>query len=170
MMRGSVVSSDEDEALQALRKLRAQNIEDLRYNRLRFTREFAADGVPRPVFKVEAGTVSWTDGYEGWDIDAETDDARYITEQLPWILKLFLEKNIKYAKVEQGYDLGAAGIIPDLNRKLGILVARIWDGAPEVGEPTDEVIMDMIGHLLLMLAKRNNNINIMTKEEADGGC
>lgn len=86
-----------------------------------------------------------------------TDDAKYIMSILPGIIDTFLEKNRKYAEVERGYDLGAGGIIPDLNRKLGILVARMWYGAEEVGEPTDEVIGDMIGHLLLMLAKRNND-------------
>jgi hypothetical protein len=88
-----------------------------------------------------------------------TDDARYIMTILPGIIEKFLEKNKKYAEVEQGYDLGDAGIIPDLNRKLGILYARIWKGAEEVGEPTDEVIGDMIGHLLLMLAKRNGPLS-----------
>lgn len=82
-----------------------------------------------------------------------TEDAQYVLEVLPDIIAQFLTKNVKYAKVEVGYDLGAKGIIPDLNRKLGILVARLWDESPTSGEETDEVIGDMIGHLLLMLAK-----------------
>lgn len=93
-------------------------------------------------------------GEQGYDQDAMTEDARRVLRSLPDLLTLFLQKNEKYAEVERGYDLGDKGIIPDVNRKLGILVARIWHGAPEVGESTDEVIDDMIGHLLLMKAKR----------------
>lgn len=82
-----------------------------------------------------------------------TEDARYALDALPGIIAQFLTKNVKYAEVEKGYDLGVAGIIPDLNRKLGILVARHWKEAPTSGEDSQEVIGDMIGHLLLMLAK-----------------
>lgn len=84
-----------------------------------------------------------------------TRDAWWIvTEAMPALLSKFLEKNRKYAEVEEGYALGDKGIIPDLNRKLGILVDRIWLNNPSVGEDTDEVIDDMIGHLLLLKAKR----------------
>lgn len=95
-------------------------------------------------------------GEQGYSIPIPTADARYILMLLPDILAQFLEKNAKYAMVEQGYDLGDQGIIPDLNRKLGILVKRLWAGIePDPKEEsTDEVIGDMIGHLLLMLAKR----------------
>lgn len=96
-------------------------------------------------------------GENGEDVDAHTDDARYILGTvMPHLLKLFLEKNRKYASVEKGYDLGASGIIPDINRKVGILVDRLWHGNAEIGESTDEVIDDLIGHLLLMKAKRRH--------------
>jgi hypothetical protein len=97
-------------------------------------------------------------GEQGYSMPIPTKDAEYILTILPDILQQFLEKNSKYAVVEQGYDLGDAGIIPDLNRKLGILVARLWNKQHEQGshEDTDEVIGDMIGHLLLMLAKRRS--------------
>jgi len=90
---------------------------------------------------------------DGSGIGPATADAQYVLDILPDIIAQFLTKNVKYAEVEAGYDLGAKGIIPDLNRKLGILVARLWKEAPTSGEETDEVIGDMIGHLLLMLAK-----------------
>jgi hypothetical protein len=93
-------------------------------------------------------------GDKGRFVPAVTDDARYILSILPDIIATFLEKNQKYAAVEEGYDLGDKGIIPDLNRKLGILVDRVWNEHREVGESTDEVVGDMIGHLLLFLAKR----------------
>lgn len=100
-------------------------------------------------------------GQTGEVVPAVTDDARYILRRvLPKLMAQFLEKNRKYAEVENGYDLGSAGIIPDLNRKLGILVARIWNDAPTVGEDTDEVIDDLIGHLLLMRAKRASEVEV----------
>ena len=87
-----------------------------------------------------------------------SEDARYILDKvLPEMLESFLTKNRKYVSVEEGYDLGEAGIIPDLNRKLGILVDRLWYKNPSVGEDTDEVITDLIGHLLLMQAKRRHH-------------
>lgn len=100
-------------------------------------------------------------GQTGEVVPAVTEDARYILRRvLPKLMAQFLEKNRKYAEVENGYDLGSAGIIPDLNRKLGILVARIWNDAPTVGEDTDEVIDDLIGHLLLMRAKRASEVEV----------
>lgn len=107
-----------------------------------------------PTMFVHPDRVEVTYGENGQAVEAVTDDARYVLTILPDLITTFLEKNQKYAEVEKGYDLGDKGIVPDLNRKLGIIKARLWDGAPVVGEDTDEVIGDMIGHLLLMLAKR----------------
>ena len=64
-------------------------------------------------------------------------------------LDLFLEKNSKYKAVRQ---LGARGVFPDVNRKVGILEARVWNGENVPGESTERVIMDLIGHLFLMWA------------------
>lgn len=106
-------------------------------------------GFERNTFKVEH-----SDG-KGQSLEMPSDDAVVIFNSiLPELLVTFLEKNQKYKEVEDGYDLGAKGIVPDLNRKLGIIKSRIWDGAESIGETTDEVAMDMIGHLLLFLAKR----------------
>jgi hypothetical protein len=57
--------------------------------------------------------------------------------------------------VDKVHDLGPKGIMPDINRKTGVLIGRLWYGNPEseVGEPTDEIIDDLIGHLLLLKAK-----------------
>lgn len=89
------------------------------------------------------------------DTPVRTPEARIIVDHLmSEFIDLFLLKNAKYRSVQDGYDLGDKGIIPDLNRKLGILKSRLWDGNDTVGEATDEVIQDMIGHLFLMWAKR----------------
>jgi hypothetical protein len=99
---------------------------------------------------------------EGHGVLFASDEAKriMITHLERWVV-LFLAKNRKYAEVQKGYDLGAAGIIPDINRKLGILYDRLWKGREMptdergriLGEPTDEVIMDTIGHLFLLMDK-----------------
>ena len=92
-------------------------------------------------------------GENGYQTDAMTDDARYIlTKVLPPLLSRFLTKNHKYAKA-QDIDLGVKGIVPDVNRKSSVIVNRIWFGDGWVDEDTEEVIDDLIGHLLLMRAK-----------------
>lgn len=71
---------------------------------------------------------------------------------LPAWAELFLRKNAKYKDVDQ--SLGARGVFPDINRKVGILKNRVWNERPnDIGEePTLEVIYDLIGHLFLMAA------------------
>jgi hypothetical protein len=83
------------------------------------------------------------------DVLIATDQARGIVKRhLPAFLELFLAKNRKYRRV--GNSLGARGVFPDVHRKVGILKDRIWDQSDVYGEPTVEVIDDLIGHLLLM--------------------
>jgi hypothetical protein len=110
----------------------------------------------RPTLVINSDGITVDYGEQGYTVPAVTEDARYTLTILPDILTQFLEKNAKYRSVQEGYDLGDQGIIPDLNRKLGILVDRIWHGNQSLGESTDEVIGDLIGHLLLMLAKRRD--------------
>lgn len=79
----------------------------------------------------------------------QTDQAEVICEDLvPAWRALFLQKNAKYRAV--GNNLGARGVFPDINRKVGILKDRVWDGNETEGESTEEVINDLIGHLFLM--------------------
>lgn len=86
-----------------------------------------------------------------YPIDAiATEQARDIMDRIvPEWAEEFLRKNRKYKAVTN--DLGPRGVFPDVNRKVGILKSRMWDGEPTVGEPTREVIMDLVGHLLLMV-------------------
>lgn len=75
--------------------------------------------------------------------------ARYIfTNLVPEWAEQFAVGNAKYQDVDQ--SLGVKGVFPDINRKVGILKSRIWEGKPTVGESTREVINDLIGHLFLM--------------------
>lgn len=119
----------------------------------------AQDFEPTMKWNIDAGGVhmEWSDG-KGLEVEPVTDDARYILEQLPTIMREFLENNAKYARAQTGHDLGYKGIIPDINRKFGVLVSRIWHGEPDAGrDSTHEIIGDMIGHLLLLLAKRRES-------------
>lgn len=72
-----------------------------------------------------------------------------IRHLLPKWQFVFEEKNRKYRRVQH---LGPKGVFPDINRKVGIIKDRIWDGNNSPGEPTSEVISDLIGHLFLMWA------------------
>jgi hypothetical protein len=104
---------------------------------------------------IDAEGVHIRSGDKGCDIEPATDDARYILERLPNLIEEFLQNNAKYARAQSGHDLGVKGIIPDINRKFSVLVSREWNNEPDAGrDSTDEIIGDMIGHLLLMLAKR----------------
>lgn len=87
------------------------------------------------------------------DEEFATSMARRIcTEYIPEFMNTFIVKNRKYRKVTN--NLGAKGVFPDINRKVGIIEARVWDGDGEPdkgeGESTIEVIDDLIGHLLIM--------------------
>jgi hypothetical protein len=88
--------------------------------------------------------------------DAVTDDARYILAILPDILEKFLMKNAQYARAQTGHDLGIKGIIPDINRKSAAIIERVWgdhDAPAPSQDSTQELLEDLIGHCLLMLAK-----------------
>jgi hypothetical protein len=92
-------------------------------------------------------------GENGVDQDAMTDEARVILGMVPGILLKFLEKNEKYARAQTGHDLGAKGVIPDINRKSAALITAIWDGVETPSDLPTELAEDLIGHLLLLLAK-----------------
>lgn len=73
-----------------------------------------------------------------------------VSRLFPEFLSKFLDSNEKYKLV--GNELGHKGVFPDINRKVGVLKARVWDDEPDTGrEPTREIIIDLIGHLFLML-------------------
>lgn len=84
-----------------------------------------------------------------------TPEGRRIGLALPAILNRFFRKNTGYARAQTGHDLGAKGIMPDINRKTSALLGRIWygDQTTALQEDTLEVIDDLIGHLLLLRDK-----------------
>jgi hypothetical protein len=94
-------------------------------------------------------------GPTGHGANAVTEDAKYILSCLPELLIHFLHKNAKYARA-QTHDLGAKGVIPDINRKVSALITYFWDndGDGELpGDTPEGLIDDTIGHLLLLRAK-----------------
>lgn len=88
---------------------------------------------------------------------AVTEEAHLIVNTiLPRLVEKFLRKNAQYARAQTGHDLGIKGIIPDINRKTAALITAVWDGGPIEGGDVDEafdIAEDLVGHLLLMLAK-----------------
>lgn len=106
----------------------------------------------------DCSTAEWKQEVPGFGLKDKiaTAEAREIVEVLvPEILSLFLDKNSKYRDVRDRYDLGVRGMFPDVNRKVAVLRTRIWDGIETPGEDTDEIINDLIGHLLLMREHRH---------------
>ena len=79
--------------------------------------------------------------------EAEAIFERHLAE---WA-RLFLMKNLNYRAVRH---LGSQGVFPDINRKVGVLEDRVWNGNHEtlIGESTQGVIYDLIGHLFMMAA------------------
>lgn len=86
-------------------------------------------------------------------INIEDDDSlelRNIAAMLtPEFLRLFAQKNKDYGNNAQ--ELGLRGQFADIWRKIAKLKKSMWDGEELLFEGTDEVIMDLIGHLFLSL-------------------
>lgn len=84
-------------------------------------------------------------------MSADTTESRDILGRLvrEWSERFALGQ-AKYSEVEH---LGPAGVFPDVNRKVGRIKRDVWEvmPLPEGAEPTREVILDVIGHLFLML-------------------
>jgi hypothetical protein len=111
--------------------------------------------MPDYVMTIKQDSISIDYGDKGLDVDAQTPEAEYILAKvLPKVLEDFLINNAKYARAQTGHDLGAKGIIPDINRKTSVLISRLWFDEADAGRDTnEELIDDLIGHLLLMRAK-----------------
>jgi hypothetical protein len=116
------------------------------------------NGVPdfTVTLRADGMDVDFSEG-KGYRVPATTPEAWLIMQLVPEILGEFLNKNTQYARAQSGHDLGPKGIIPDINRKTSALISRIWDDhVVQAGQdPTEEIIDDLIGHLLLMRAKIN---------------
>ena len=76
---------------------------------------------------------------------------------LPRTLELFLLKCKDYS-TEDGFNwaevLGDKAQFVDLWRKIGKLYNGLWEGRDMEGESVEEIVMDLIGHSLLILEMR----------------
>jgi hypothetical protein len=84
--------------------------------------------------------------------DITTEDATLIINNLlPEWWAQFKKKNNEYGTHDD--DLGMRGQYADIHRKMKKLRNALWDGKPLTHEQPREVILDLIGHLFLTLAK-----------------
>lgn len=82
---------------------------------------------------------------------------------LPIAVHRFLMKNEDYK--DDNDEFGAKGEVMQLSKKVKKIKRAIWDEEKLTGEPLDEVIDDMIGHLLLLREQ------LISKSVAGGtGC
>lgn len=101
---------------------------------------------------------------DGVEINGQSGDSLELlniaTRLMPEWLRLFANKNADYGS-ESAKILGVRGQYADINRKMLKLKRSLWDGEQLQFEDSDEVIMDLIGHLFLTLHM------IRFKEETD---
>jgi hypothetical protein len=85
--------------------------------------------------------------------NAPNDQAkRIVLSVLPKVLSLYLNKSKDYdGNVMAMFNLGPKACFVDLWRKVGKLKGALWDGRPMVGEQADEILMDLVGHTLIIL-------------------
>ena len=84
---------------------------------------------------------------------------RIIQEVLPGVLELYLSKSRDYGgNVGDMIGLGAKATFVDIWRKVGKLKRALWDGQKMIGEQTEEILADLVGHVLIILdgMKRGN--------------
>lgn len=80
---------------------------------------------------------------------------RIVQDILPKALDLYLKKSKDYGgNVMDRFNLGQKAAIPDMARKFGKLIDAIWRDQPLQFEQPDEILMDLIGHILIILDQR----------------
>lgn len=83
---------------------------------------------------------------------------RIVNNVLPKVLELWLKKSKDYGgNLMEDLKLGPKACIPDIMRKVGKLKRAIWDEQEMVGEQPDEILMDLIGHILIILDERTKD-------------
>lgn len=77
---------------------------------------------------------------------------RIVISVLPKVLSLYLNKSKDYdGNVMSLLRLGPKAGFVDMWRKMGKLKSALWDGKAMVGEQVDEILMDLVGHVLIIL-------------------
>lgn len=87
----------------------------------------------------------------------ETRQAREVIEDiLPAAILRFVAKNADYG--DAALFLGTKGQFSDINRKFWKLKSALWDDKELIGESVDEILHDLIGHALLILHMRGEEV------------
>lgn len=85
---------------------------------------------------------------------------RVVLDVLPKALELYLNKSRDYGgNVMDRFGLGPKACIPDMARKFGKLIDSIWNEQPLQYEQPDEILMDLFGHIVIILDERRNRNN-----------
>jgi hypothetical protein len=80
---------------------------------------------------------------------------RIVQDILPKALELYLKKSKDYGgNVMDRFNLGQKAAIPDMARKFGKLIDAIWRDQPLEFEQPEEILMDLLGHILIILDQR----------------
>lgn len=87
---------------------------------------------------------------QAWYVPEPTEQIERLAPHISAFLQEFNRKSLDYGDDGAG-NLGVKGQYADINRKVLKLKRALWDGIELVGEPVDEVIRDLIGHLFLTL-------------------
>jgi hypothetical protein len=113
----------------------------------------AAEVLAKPAVWVErTGENSAT--YEFQNLPNE-QAIRVVNDILPEVIELYLSKSRDYGgNVMDMLKLGPKASFVDLWRKVGKLKRAIWDEQPMVGEQPDEILSDLVGHVLIILDER----------------
>lgn len=84
---------------------------------------------------------------------------RIISKVLPEALELYMSKSRDYGgNVMDRFGLGPKACIPDIARKFGKLVDAIWLDKPMQFEQPDEILMDLLGHIFIILDERRSDV------------
>jgi hypothetical protein len=79
---------------------------------------------------------------------------RILVDVLPKLLELYMKKSMDYGgDVGDLADLGAKATFVDMWRKMGKLKRALWDGVELEGEGPKEIMMDLVGHIFIILDK-----------------
>ena len=83
---------------------------------------------------------------------------RVISVVLPKAIELYLKKSKDYGgNVMDRFELGEKAAIPDMARKFGKLIDAIWRDQPLQFEQPDEILMDLLGHIVIILDQRRKD-------------
>lgn len=82
---------------------------------------------------------------------------RVLVDILPTLLELYMKKSKDYGgDVGNLADLGPKAAFVDMWRKMGKLKRALWDGVELEGEKPEEIMMDLVGHIFIILDKIRN--------------